>query len=630
MIFRVLNSLQKIFPMFYLLAPLNLYGEYSPNIGVSYSQQPFWGDTHLHTSLSVDIGVGTLRSGKSLLPSDAYRFARGEIVTSLSGIPMRRHRALDFIIVADHAENIGLATAILNNDPELLKSKDGRKLQEAYSLAVSLGLSTDQVLEGFGIDGRSLEDKAFTQSVWSRVTAAADQFNRPGEFTAFIGYEWTSVDTNLHRVVVIKDDAKTAQQFLPYSQFDSNRPEDLWQYLARYERETGGSVFAIPHNGNLSGGYMFLPKNSSGLPINAEYSKKRSYWEPLYEVTQIKGDSETHPFLSPSDEFADYETWRSFFEIEEDNKLRPHEYARSALKLGLDQQARLGVNPFDFGLVGGTDAHGALSAVAENNFIGKGDWLEPKPERVTKKAYGGQYKDYNFRIIPGWKLNAAGYTAVWAEENTRESIFTAMRRKEVYASTGPRITVRFFGGWDYEGDDAYKVDLARIGYRKGVPMGGDLTAAPQNKSPKFLIRAVRDPDGANLDRVQVIKGWLDEKSQLQEKIYNVALSGNRKENLSGKVDKVGDTVDITNASYTNTIGDPELAVVWEDPDFNSNQLAFYYIRVLEIPTPRWTAYDAKYFGLKDLPEEIPMVTQERAYSSPIWYTPSEYTVESEL
>ena len=491
----------------------------------------------------------------------------------------------------------------------------------------------------------------FQQSIWASMTALADKYNEPHKFTAFIGYEWTQILFNLHRVVIFKDSAKKASSVRPFSQFDSSDPEDLWSYMAAYEENVGGEVLAIPHNGNLSSGIMFALEDVSGNPFSESYAKRRSRWEPLFEVTQIKGDSEVHPMLATDDEFADFETilskdpekglwsdgvksarglnyynsWiKKQAESGDKNWMRNFEYARPALKLGLQEQARLGVNPFKFGLIGSTDAHTALATADNDNFWGKSSGVEPNPDRIKGSwfpARGDESKSTWSKNA--WTMNAAGYAAIWSQENTRESLFAAMKRKEVYASTGPRITVRFFGGWDYQPDDAFKPDLARIGYEKGVPMGGDLAAAPDNKAPNFLIRAVKDPDGANLDRVQVIKGWHDANGELHEKIYNVALSDKRKPNWRGKVKPVGTTVDVADASYTNTIGDPELAVVWTDPDFNQNELAFYYLRVLEIPTPRWPAYDAKYFGLKDLPDDIPMITQERAYTSPIWFTPHE-------
>ena len=446
-------------------------------------------------------------------------------------------------------------------------------------------------------------------------------------------------------MVIFKDNAETAGQVIPFSQYDSSDPEDLWTYLQGYEDKTGGEALAIPHNGNLSTGVMFALEDAKGNPLSKGYAETRSRWEPLFEVTQIKGDSETHPLLSPEDDFADYETmssdslfmpeiksqrglsdydpWLEKFQKRLDagdaNWMRTYEYARSGLKLGLQQQSKLGINPFKFGMIGSTDAHTSLATADENNFWGKLTEAEPLATRITSGWRPAINEGW-----PGWKMSASGYAAVWAEENTREALFAAMKRKEVYATTGPRMKVRFFGGWDYKKDDALKPDLARIGYAKGVSMGGDLTNAPKGKASSFLIRAVKDPDGANLDRVQVIKGWHDKNGELHEKIYDVALSDSRKKNWRGKIKPVGNTVDTSDASYTNSIGDPELAVVWQDPDFNADELAFYYVRVLEIPTPRWTAYDAKFFGLKNVPEEVPMVTQERAYTSPIWYTPSTY------
>jgi len=624
-------------------APLREEGKasYSPYANQAYPTHVYFGDTHLHTNLSWDAyNFGN----KNLGPEEAYRFAKGETVTIHNGMAMRLSRPLDFLVIADHASNMGVMNGLAREDTEVLKSTLGKrlsaKLKEINKTAStdperSKKLSHQLFLDGF-IEGVVTEDR-YRRSVWDDVTTLADKHNDSGQFTTLIGYEWTQVFYQSHRVVIFKDGADKASRVIPFSQYDSNDPEDLWAYMEAYESTTGGEALAIPHNGNLSSGIMFALEDTKGNPISKHYAKSRSRWEPLYEVTQIKGDSETHPLLSPSDEFADYETWtqdipiyyvkewvekRGYTDYENWVKkhsqandaswMRTYEYGRSALKLGLEQHAKLGVNPFKFGMIGSTDAHTSLSAVDEKNFGGKITSYEPSKERVTK-------------ILPDSVTNrthsAAGYAAVWAEDNTREALFAAMKRKEVYATTGPRMTVRFFGGWDYETNDAQKPDLASIGYSKGVPMGGDLTNAPIGKLPRFLIRAVKDPDGANLDRMQVIKGWHDKNGELHEKVYNVALSDGRKENRKGKVKPAGNTVNIEDASYTNTIGDPELAVVWQDPDFDKDELAFYYVRVLEIPTPRWTAYDAKFFSLKDIPEEVPMVTQERAYTSPIWYSP---------
>lgn len=582
---------------------------YSPNIGQDYPGNVFWGDTHLHTNLSVDAnGLGN----KNLGPDDAYEFAKGHKVTAHNGMEVRLRRHLDFLVVADHAVNMGVMPAIIEGDATVLSTKVGKLWQP------KLDANPDTTKQKFfwkswpfkGEKTEVVTNSDFRLSVWEKTAKAADKHNEPGTFTAFTGYEWTPFAEgafNLHRVMIFKDAIDKTLQTLPFSNYDSPDVQDLWAVLSDYEEKTGGEVLAIPHNGNLTKGLMFALETYNKKPFTKAYAQTRARWEPLYEVTQIKGDSETHPVLSPTDEFADYETWNGMGGVNSTAEAKTYEYARSALKLGLGLQSELGINPFKFGMIGSTDSHTSLATADENNFWGKTTTVEPSPTRAEEYA----------------RYSAAGYAGVWAHENTRESLFAAMKRKEVYASTGPRIRVRFFGGWDYEESDAFKPDLAAVGYANGVPMGGDLTNAPKGQSPNFLIRAVRDPDGANLDRVQVIKGWRTASGELEEKVYDVALSDGRKVRWNGKVKPVGSTVDIKDASYSNSIGDPELAVVWTDPEFNPDELAFYYVRVLEIPTPRWTAYDAKFFGLKDLPKEIPMVTQERAYTSPIWYTPAD-------
>ena len=596
---------------------------YSPHVDQSYPTNVYWGDTHVHTALSGDaFGTGT-----RLTPDDAYRFAKGMKIRATGGGDVRLRRPLDFLMVADHAENLGVLSHLVADDGSVPSNATSQRwaqfLVEVAPLAEILNMET---FEAFSKGSDSLSygkgawqadygvDRRFQKMVWEEVIANAERHNDPGTFTAFIGYEWSArvPGANIHRNVLFEGGADQARQAIPISRFDSADPEDLWAHLQDYKERTGGKVLAIPHNGNLSAGQMFKPRTYQDQPFTKAYARTRSRWEPIVEVTQIKGDGETHPLVSPNDEFADYETFRWLFAqgqpaqaLKNPVDLATQSYARSALKLGLDQEAALGVNPFKFGMIGSTDSHTALATADQDNFWGKFSSNEPSRYRVTT----------------GWTFSAAGYAAVWAEENTREALFAAMRRKEVYASTGPRMTVRFFGGWGYAAGDAALLDLARVGYAKGVPMGGDLTAAPEGKAPSFLIRAVKDPEGGNLDRVQVIKGWRDGSGELHERIHNVALSDGRTENRQGKVEPIGSTVDIKDASYTNSIGDVALAVVWTDPDFDRDELAFYYVRVLEIPTPRWTAYDAKFYGLKDLPEQIPMITQERAYTSPIWYTP---------
>jgi hypothetical protein len=386
------------------------------------------------------------------------------------------------------------------------------------------------------------------------------------------------------------------------------------------EEKTGAEILALAHNGNLSNGRMFpIIESFNGKRIDREYAENRTRWEPLYEATQIKGDGETHPFLSPNDEFANFERWdKGNLDLTEVKKpeMLEFEYVRSAFKNGLKMEAELGVNPYKFGLVGSTDAHTGLAAVEEDNFFGKTSSSEPSAERATHP-----FAKTDKGVIMGWEQTASGYAAVWATENTREAIFDAMKRRETYATTGPRMAVRFFGGWDFEAADANNRTPARVGYTKGVPMGGDLSNAPNGKSPSFLVAALKDPIGANLDRIQVIKGWLDSAGALHEKVHDVAWSGNRKPGAEGKLPSVGSTVDVANATWTNTIGATELITVWSDPDFDAAERAFYYVRVIEIPTPRWTAYDAKRFGVTPSPGTRMTVT-ERAYTAPIWYAPN--------
>jgi hypothetical protein len=416
---------------------------------------------------------------------------------------------------------------------------------------------------------------------------------------------------------------------LPYTTSESFNPEELWTWMQDYEEKIGGRVLALAHNGNLSNGIMFPVETNpaTGKPLTGDYAKRRIRWEPLYEVTQIKGDGETHAFLSPNDEFADYETWDQGnlnLSVPKTEDMLQYEYAREALKNGLKLEQQLGANPYKFGMVGSTDSHTALATAEEENFFGKHAGTEPEPHRAEHVV--GQFGDKKYM---GWEMVSSGYAAVWATENTREALFDAMMRKEVYATTGPRILVRFFGGWDFEPVDATNRLPADVGYTKGVPMGGDLRDAPDGKSPTFLVAALKDPYSGNLDRIQIIKGWLGttgllfKDSALKEKVYDVvwADADRRKPGSDGKIPAVGSTVDVANATWANTIGDSDLITIWKDPDFDPAQHAFYYARVIEIPTPRWTAYDAKRFGVK-MPDQVPMTTQERAYTSPIWYTPA--------
>ncbi len=598
--------------------------EYSPYLNQNFPQRVFWGETHLHTSYSTDAGL----FGTRLTPDDAYRFAKGEEVTSSTGVRSRIIRPLDYLMVADHAENLGLAPMIGESNPQLLKSEWGKKI---HDLTKKGDPASAYVMwgEAQATGQDPLPDPALMRSMWDRMLDFAEEHNDPGKFTALLGYEWTSSpDTNnLHRVVVFRDEEETVGKVLPFSAFDSTNPEDLWAWMARYEEKTDGHVFSIPHNGNLSNGLMFAVETLDGKPLDKDYAERRARWEPLYEVTQIKGDSETHPQLSPTDEFADYGTWDrgNFAFAAKTAAMLPHEYARSALKLGLQLEAKLGVNPYKFGLVGATDSHTGLATTREENSFGKIGMVEPGqfPERWEEKITGfipvrdGSGKD--IAMLHKESL-ASGLQGVWARENTRESLFDAMKRKETYATTGTRITVRVFAGWDFEEADVQRSDFTRKGYERGVPMGGDLRNAPAGSAPHFVIRALRDPDGANLDRIQVVKGWLDGKGELHERIYDIMCSDDRKIKKRRCEKPVGNTVDVKKAIYTNNIGDALLMGFWKDPDFDTGQRAFYYVRVLEIPTPNWTTYDAVFYGMA-LPEGVPASQQERAYTSPIWYTP---------
>ena len=466
------------------------------------------------------------------------------------------------------------------------------------------------------------------RGAWQETIAAAEHYNEPGRFTAFIGYEWTSLDkgNNLHRNVIFRDNGDKASQVEPFTIYPphgSTNPIDLWKWMDAYEKKTGGNVLAIAHNGNLSNGTMFPIVEAFGKAIDRAYAEQRVKWERLYEATQMKGDGEAHPFLSPNDEFADYELWDKGnldASAAKTKEMLEFEYTRSALKNGLMLEAKLGVNPYKFGLIGSSDAHTGLASFEEDNFFGKTTPQEPSAHRMTGVFMDN--KKTGVKIMD-WEVVSSGYAAVWAEENTRASLWDAMQRRETYATTGSRMIVRFFGGWDFEASDANNRMPAKVGYTKGVPMGGDLSAAPQGKSPTFLVAALKDPISGNLDRVQVIKGWLGKDGKLQERIYDVAVSDGRKIDADGRCrTAVGNTVDVPNATWSNTIGAGEFITVWKDPDFDPALRAFYYVRVIEIPTPRWTAYDAKYFGTKPLPGTRMTVT-ERAYTSPIWYTPGQ-------
>jgi len=601
---------------------------YSPYAQRGFPSQLLWGDTHLHTGLSMDAGLFGARLGLD----DAYRFARGEEVIASSGQPAKLGRPLDWLVITDHSDGMGFFTDLAQGKPSILKFDQGRRWYEGLQAGGQASVDAALDLIGTFSQGEMNPDMIAEYSpggktyktIWDRVVDAAERYNEPGHFTALIGFEWTSLDkgNNLHRNVIFRDGAAKAGQVVPYTTqapVGSTDPLDLYAWLENYEQKTGGAALALAHNGNLSNGVMFpVDSQFTGRPLDAAYVEQRAKWEPLYEATQIKGDGEAHPLLSPDDAFAEYETWdigNLDLSAAKTPQMLQYEYARAALKNGLVLEQRLGTNPYKFGMVGSTDSHTALATAEEDNFFGKATNAEPKPERMQHP-----FATSEFGAIEGYQLVSSGYAAVWAQENTRASIWDAMARKEVYATTGPRIMVRFFGGWAYTDADLNSRQPAFRGYEKGVPMGGDLPARHDDAAPTFMVYALRDAIGANLDRIQIVKGWLSDDGETHERVYDVAWSDARTPDRDGVLPPVGNTVDIANATWTNTIGASELATVWTDPDFDPAQPAFYYARVLEIPTPRWVVYDAFRFGV-DIPEASETVGQERAYTSPIWYSP---------
>ncbi len=589
-----------------------------------YPTEVLWGDTHLHTTNSLDARV----LGVTLDAADSYAFARGDEVVTSTGQRAQLQRPLDFLVVSDHSDAMGVVNQLILGNPKLMENTE---LQALRTKLISGGSGT---AEAIGVIVSVLIDENYNgpllnqevmRSVWHDYLDTADRYNQPGRFTALIGYEWTPTQSGdkLHRNVLYRDDADLARKVMPFTANKSINPQDLWQWMQNYEATTGGKVLALAHNGNLSSGKMFPVETNpnTGLAIDAEYVRMRARWEPLFEVTQIKGDSEAHPNLSPDDEFADFETWdrgNASMAVLKTPEMLPYEYAREALKNGLKLERQLGNNPYQFGMLGSTDSHTGLSSADENYFFGKFTHEEPVANRMhTPMVRTDTPQRWNT-----WEMSASGYAAVWATQNTRTAIFEAMQRREVYATTGPRMTVRFFGGWDFEESDASFQQLAASGYATGVPMGSTLNANENSGAPKFLVGALKDPLSGHLDRIQIIKGWLDAAGKTHEKIFNVAWSDPKAREMAsdGSLPLVGNTVDIANASWSNTIGAAELVAIWEDPEFDLSQPAVYYARVIEIPTPRWTAYDAKYFGDKPSPETR-MTLQERAYTSPIWYSP---------
>lgn len=575
------------------------------------NRQLLWGDTHLHTRNSAD-AFETVNANADL--ETAYRFAEGLPVRHpRTGAMIRIDRPLDFLVVADHAEMMGIFPRIVEGDAEVLATKGGRELAEMYSKTPTTAFRSTQKLDPHGPPNElisSLTTPAIVQTSWDRQIDAAERHNRPGKFTALIGWEWSSTPNgiNLHRVVFTPAHGNVARRFLPLSNYDTMRPEDLWKFLRDTRARTGADFVAIPHNSNFSQGQMWEQSDPDGNPITAAYAAERMEWERVVEVTQYKGTSETHPALSTTDEFAGYEIRESMFG-NGPAVPQPGSYVRYGLLEGLAAQARLGINPFAFGLIGSSDSHSGLSSHEEREFFGKSGADLLLEERASNLLASNN----------AWKVSAGGLAAVWADRNDRQAVFDAFRRREVYGTSGPRIALRVFGGVNFTTADRDARDLAAIGYRKGVPMGGELLRS--SRTPALLIQAVKDPTGANLDRVQVIKGWLDDKGVLRQKIFNVAWSGARRLAADGSLPAVGNTVDLARARYSNSIGATELTTVWRDPEFSADQAAFYYVRVLEIPTPRHQLFDALALGIDPATTGEPLTLQERAWSSPIWYRP---------
>ncbi len=584
----------------------------------------YWGDTHVHTAISGD----AFGSGTRLGAEEAYRLAIGEKIESNTGQIVQLQRPLDFMAVADHAEGFGVFYEIQKGNKTLLADPIAKGwydlLQKGDEKSnVQLNLEIKDALANSKLPEPITNPETATpilRTAWQDYTKIAEKYNNPGKFTAMIGYEWTSVPggNNMHRVVLFRDNKDKTDQILPFSAIQSEDPEKLWEFLSNYEEKTGGKVLAIPHNGNLSGGLMFSPNDFEGNPIDADYTAKRAKWEPLYEIMQIKGSGETHPLISTKDEFANYgitgwDNGNLTLDILETPEQRKSQYARKALIDGMIHQKELGSNPYKMGFIASTDGHTGIPTLSEDNFWGKATPNEPSPERLKKVD-----KEKNGEGRYGWNFLSGGYAAVWATENTREALWDAMKRKETYATSGTRIKLRVFGGYNFSKSDIDNDNYATIGYEKGVAMGGDLS--PSEKAPQLMIHAIKDPNWANLDRIQVIKGWI-ENGVGKEQVYDVAWSDNRKVDKNNKLPAVGNTVNLKDGTYANTIGATELKTIWQDPDFNPNQHAFYYVRVLEIPSPTWQLYDMVKYSIKDVSENVPLTQQERAWSSPIWYTP---------
>jgi len=569
----------------------------------------YFGDLHLHTSYSMD----AFAFGTRTTPEDSYKYAMGETVDYM-GKPQKRLAPLDFLAVTDHAEYLGTVRESINPNGPFAKSEwyttmtsaDPKVSAAAFQKLIGSTMANKPIAE--------FNHPDLLRSAWQAYSAAADKYYKPGKFTTFVGFEWTSMPQaqNLHRCVIFADKGPAS----PYTAFESVDPEDLWRYLEA-QRKLGLDVIAVPHNGNASNGLMFSTKDMSGKPITRDYAERRMANEPLTEIIQAKGQTDTSPALSPTDEFANFEMWLYLIGSDKKANSATGSYLRQAYGVGQEQQVKLGINPFKYGVEAGTDFHSGITSTEPNNYPGSHGNQDSDPRTVitATTSVGGE---------PPTALSSGGLTGVWAEENTRESIFAAFKRKETFGTSGTRIKVRMFAGWNYPKDMTKQADWVKAAYDGGVPMGGDLTPKAGATAPTFVVHAVKDPDSGNLDRVQIIK-IATKNGKSKESIYDAVWSGDRKPDpKTGKVPAVGNTVDIKAAAYTNSIGAAELLGEWTDPSFDPAAHATYYARALEIPTPRWSTYWAAKLNLPPNPN-VAATVQQRAWTSPIWYVPASAT-----
>lgn len=600
-------------------------------------RQLLWGDTHLHSTYSSDAFTN---GNLTATPDTAYRYAKGMPVVH----PGHKARVqigtpLDFLVVSDHAEYLGVIRSLYLNPMEteglswreriwtrfvqylLRDAIDNQSGRELFtSILPEPADNAVTAMEGWEDDrvsGLIPRQPSVEIDTWKLITDTADAHNEPGQFTALIGWEYSLIPggANLHRIVMGDINAEQAQTFAPFGFDDSSFPSDLWAWLETTSESTGGNFIAIPHNSNISKGSMFDVRDIRGTDISANYAEIRRYWEPVVEITQIKGDSETHPVLSPDDAFADFETYPYYIQREwTDYVPQPGDYVRSALKTGLSLEARIGVNPYQFGVIGSTDAHTSLPSAEEDNFHGK-----MATDSIPSRKSGGWSDDA--RGTFGWGMSASGLAAVWATENTREAIIAAMRRREVYATSGPRIAVRTFAGLNLSSNaleaPSYPANLAE----QAVPMGGEILGAGAEDQFAMVVEAQADPKSGYLDRIQVVKGWLDDDGATQERVYDVVWAGDNRLQSDGTLTPIGDSVDLATGLTENSIGAASLSTVWADPDFDADQAAFYYVRVLQIPTARHSLLDKLALSDDSIDTRRPDTIQERAYTSPVWYRP---------